>query len=317
MLSPIRTRSAFLRLLLLVAATFAAAPASSAAGALRVVATIPDLADVAREIGGDRVTVTALTKGGENLHRVVARPSHLVALSRADVLIQVGLSLESGFLPGMLENARNPRIRPGQPGFVDVSAGWTAIDVPAVVTRKDGDVHPDGNPHLNLDPRAGRHFAQRILLGLCAADPAGKSAYEARAAAYGRRLDEAEARWAEAAKSWSGRKVVVYHVEFDYLVRRYALEVVGAIESKPGIPPTPKHVAELVERMKSAGPVVILTAPWSNGGEVKEIAKATGATVVELPNQCGGTAGAETWIGLMDLAHARLAAAFGGAPGQR
>lgn len=300
-------------LLLLLAALLALAPASPAADALRVVATIPDLADIAREIGGDRASVTALTKGSENLHRVVARPSHLVALSRADVLVQMGLSLESGFLPAMLENARNPRIRPGQPGFVDVSSGWTAIDVPTVVTRKDGDVHPDGNPHLNLDPRAGRHFAQRVLAGLCAADPAGKAAYEARAAAYAKRLDEAEARWAEAEKAWAGRKVVVYHVEFDYLVRRCGLDVVGSIESKPGIPPTPKHVAELVERMKSAGPVVILTAPWSNGGEVAEIAKATGATVVELPNQCGATAGAETWIGLQDLVHARLAAAFAGA----
>lgn len=297
--------------LLLVLAVFLCAP-SALAAKLRVVATIPDLADIAREIGGERVEVTSLTKGRENLHAVSVRPSQLVALSRADVLVQVGLSLESAFLPGLLENARNPKIRPGQPGFVNASVGWEALDVPAVVTRKDGDVHPDGNPHLNLDPRGGRQIAQRILLGLVASDPEGKSVYEARAAAYGKKLDEAEARWNAAAKPWKGRKIAVYHKEYDYLAARYGLEIVGTLETKPGIPPTPGHLAELVAAMKAAGDVVILTAPWSNGGEVEQVAKATGAAVVELPNQCGGIAGTDTWIGMQDLVHERLARAFGG-----
>ncbi len=278
---------------------------------LRVVATIPDLADIAREIGGDRVEVTALTKGRENLHHVSVRPSHLIALSRADVLIQIGLSLESAFLPALLENAGNPKIRPGRPGFVNASVGWQAIDVPTVVTRKDGDVHPDGNPHLNLDPRGGRQIAERTLAGLVATDPSGKTDYEAWAAAYAKKLDAAEARWNAAAKDWKGRKIVVYHKEYDYLAARYGLEIVGTLETKPGIPPTPGHLAELVAKMKSAASVVILTAPWSNGGEVEQVAKATGAAVVELPNQCGGMAGAETWIGMQDLIHERLGRAFG------
>lgn len=283
----------------------------AAAGALRVVATIPDLADIAREIGGERVDVTTLTKGRENLHRVVSRPSHLVALSRADVLVQVGLSLEMGFLPGLMENARNPKIQPGQPGFVNCSVGWDPIDVPGTITRKDGDVHPDGNPHLNLDPRGGRHIAARVLAGLVAVDPANKAAYEARAAAYASKLDAAEARWTANAKDWGGRKVVLYHKEYDYLVQRYRLDVVGSIEVKPGIPPTPGHVAQLVETMRKAGSVAILTAPWSNGGDVAEIAKQTGAKIVELPNQCGGLAHTDSWIEMMDLVHARLAEAFG------
>jgi zinc/manganese transport system substrate-binding protein len=300
-----------LALLLGLAAIAAFAAPARAGDKLRVVATIPDLADIGHEIGGDRVQVTALTKGRENLHFVAARPSHLVALSRADALVQVGLSLESGFLPGLLENANNPKIRPGQPGFINTSVGWQAIDVPTVLTRKDGDVHPDGNPHLNLDPRGGRQIAGRILAGFVACDPSGKSAYDARAAEYGKKLDDAEARWADAAKGWKGKKIVVYHKEYDYLAARYGLEIVGTLETKPGIPPTPGHLAELVAKMKSAGDVVILTAPWSNGGEVEQVAKATGAQVVELPNQCGGIGGTDTWIEMMDSIHDRLGRAFG------
>lgn len=312
-----------LRRALLVVGLFAAISGSAlhagpaATAPLRVVATLPDLADIANRIGGERVQVTSLTKGRENLHHVVARPSHLVALSRADVLIQVGLSLEMGFLPGLLENANNPRIRPGQPGFVNVSVGWEAIDVPKSISRQDGDIHPDGNPHLNLDPRGGRHIAERILAGLVASDPAGKSYFDARAAEYGRELDTAEARWTAAAKTWSGRKIVVFHKEYDYLATRYALEIVGSIESKPGIAPTPKHVAELVKKIQAVGSVIILTAPWSNGGEVEEIAKATGAKVVELPNLGGGIAGTETWIGMMDVIHERLGRAFGTTTSER
>jgi len=304
-------------ILALLVALATPARAAAASDRLRVVTTLHDLADITRRIGGDRVDVTSLTKGRENLHHVVARPSHLVALSRADMLVQIGLSLEMGFLPGLLENANNAKIRPGMPGFVNVSVGWDPLNVPTVVSRKDGDIHPDGNPHVNLDPRGGRHMAARILAGLIAVDPASKSAYEARAAEYGQELDRAEARWDAAAKSWSGRKIVVYHMEYDYLARRYALEIVGTVESKPGIPPTPGHVARLVEKMRAAGTVVVLTAPWSNSGEVERIAEATSAQVVELPNQCGGIAGTDSWIAMLDLVHDRLARAFGTAAPKR
>ncbi len=312
-------RTALVVVCLPLALTALASPvlAAAASGPLRVVTTLPDLADITRRIGGDRVEVTALTKGRENLHHVSARPSHLVALSRADVLVQVGLSLEMGFLPGLLENANNPKIRPGMPGFVNVSVGWDPLNGPTVVTRKDGDVHPDGNPHLNLDPRGGRQMAARILAGLVAVDPAGKAAYEARAAEYGQELDAAEARWDAAAKTWAGRRIVTYHMEYDYLARRYGLEIVGTIESKPGIPPTPGHVAQLVAKMKAADARVILTAPWSNSGEVERIAEATVAKVVELPNQCGGIDRTDTWIAMMDLMHERLAQAFGTAAAKR
>ncbi len=287
---------------------------ASAADKLKVVATLPDLADIVREIGGERVDVSTIARGTENLHHVQTRPSHLVAMNKADLFVQIGLSLETAFVPGLLEASRNPRIQPGQPGFVNTSAGWQALDVPGALDRKNGDVHPQGNPHMNLDPRGGRQMADAILAGLVAVDPGSKAEYEKRHAAYTAKLDEARARWAELGKAWKGRKIVVYHKEYDYLAATYGLEIVGSIESNPGIPPTPNSLAELIAKMKQASDVVILTATWSNNRDVSEVASRANAKVVELPNQCGGGAGTESWIAMMDTLHKRLAEAFGGAP---
>jgi ABC-type Zn uptake system ZnuABC Zn-binding protein ZnuA len=282
---------------------------------LRVVATIPDLADLVREVGGERVEVETITRGKENLHAVMARPSHLVAMSRAELFVEVGLSLEIAFVPGLLEGARNEKIRPGAAGFVNVSEGWTAIDVPVELSRKAGDVHPQGNPHLNLDPRAGRHMAQRIFEGLVRVDPAGGDAYRKNLDAYLAELTTAEARWAERSADWRGRKVAVYHQEYNYLAAHTGLEIVGTLEVKPGIPPTPNHVAGLIQKMKESGCTTILTASWSRNKDVERLAEATGARIVELPNQCGGSTETATWIGMMDLLHRRIGEGFS-APGK-
>jgi zinc/manganese transport system substrate-binding protein len=303
-----------LPLAVLLTACSLALAAAPAREPLKVVATIPDLADITRVIGGDRVEVTTICKGRENTHFVTAKPSHLVALSRADVLVQIGLSLETAFVPGLLENARNPRIQPGQPGFVNTSEGWSALGVPKVVDRKNGDVHPQGNPHMNLDPRGGRQMAERVYAGLCAVEPASKAAFEQRYKTYLGELDVAEQRWKETGAAWKGRKVVVYHAEFDYLAAAYGLTLVGAVEPQPGIPPTPGHIAELVDALRGTPDALILTAVWSNNKQVAELARQTGAKVVELPNLCGGLPGTATWIAMMDLVHARLQTAFGTAP---
>lgn len=303
-------------ILFLLACTLVALPLR-AADKLKVVATIPDLADVVREIGGDKVDVTTIARGTENLHHVQTRPSHLVAMNKADVFVEVGLSLETAFVPGLLEASRNPRIQPGKPGFVNASEGWQALDVPSSVDRKNGDVHPQGNPHVNLDPRGGRQFADRVLAGLVAVDPGSKDAYAKRHDEYVAKLDEAEKRWAELGKAWKGRKIVVYHKEYDYLAATYGLDVLGSIESKPGIPPTPASLAELVDKMKREKDVVILTATWSNNRDVADLAERTGAKVVELPNQVGGAPGADTWIAMMELVHARLKAVFAPAGSER
>jgi ABC-type Zn uptake system ZnuABC Zn-binding protein ZnuA len=304
----LRSSKAFVVSLLAAFASFVA-PAR-AGDPLRVVATIPDLTDIVKTIGGDRVEVATICKGKENAHAVTPRPSHLVALSKADVFVQVGLSLESTFVPSLLEQCGNAKVKPGGLGFVSASEGWTALDVPSELSRKGGDLHPQGNPHLNLDPRGGRQAAERVLAGLCRVEPASKDAFNARFEAYAKKLDEAQARWDKLAAAWKGAKVAVYHQEFEYLIARYGLTRVGAIESRPGIPPTPNHVADLVQRMKAEGCKVILTALWSNGDQVARVAELTGAKVVELPNMCGGIPGTETWIGMMDLVHERLAKAF-------
>ncbi len=303
--------------LILAAAASAALPArgatrpAAAEAPLKVVATVPDLADIVREIGGDRVEVSSICKGRENLHAVTAKPSHLVALSRADLFVEVGLSLEIAFVPGLLENCGNERVKPGGKGFVNVSESWAALDVPTSLSRQAGDVHPQGNPHMNLDPRAGRWIAGKVLTALVLNDPASKSQYEARHADYGKRLAEAEARWARLGSSFKGVRFVEYHQEFEYFAARYGMVISGKIETKPGIPPTPNHLAELMASMKQAGVKLVLSAPWSSGGEVPRIVKETGAKLVELPNQCGSFPGTDTWIGMMDLMHGRLAEALG------
>lgn len=277
---------------------------------LRVVTTLPDLADIAREIGGERVDVQSIYKGKENTHAMTAKPSHLVALSKADVFVQVGLSLETSFVPGLLEASRNPRIRPGAPGLVTVSEGWTPLDVPTDLSRKAGDVHPQGNPHMNLDPRAGEHIADRILAGLVAVDPAGQPAYAARHADYVARVRAAKARWDAAGAGWKGKRVVVYHQEYDYLIAHYGLVLEGKVEPKPGIPPTPNHVAELIGAMKRDHAAAILTAVWSDNDTVARIAEESGVKAVVVPNMCGGLPGTDTWIGMMDVLHQRLDAAL-------
>jgi zinc/manganese transport system substrate-binding protein len=293
-------------------------PASAApADRLKVVCTIQDLADITKEIGGDRVEITTIARGKENLHQVQSRPSHLIAVSRADVFVQVGLSLETGFVPGLLEAARNPRIQPGKPGFITMSQGWNPLDVPTSLSRQAGDVHPQGNPHMNMDPRAGRHMADLVLAGLSGVDPGSKAEYEKRHAAYVERLAAAEARWSAMAKSWKDKKIVVYHKEYDYLADCYGMKIVGSIEIKPGIPPTPNHIAGLVDTMRSEKADAILTAIWSNNSSVSQVAEEAHVKVVELPNQCGGMQGTDTWIGMMDLVHQRLAEVLGGTTAAR
>ncbi|MEY2806526.1 MAG: hypothetical protein RIR65_943 [Planctomycetota bacterium] len=293
-----------------IAALVAAMPAR-AADKLKVVATIPDLASMALAIGGDALEMVVLAKGSSNLHQVTARPSHLVAMHKADVFLQVGLSLETSFVPALLEGCGNARIQPGAKGFVNVSEGYAALGVPTEVSRKDGDVHPHGNPHMNLDPLAGEHMARRIHAGLLANLPSEAKRLDEGLAAYLNRLAEARGRWELAAKEWKGRRVGGYHSDYDYVVRAWGLADTGSIEEKPGIAPTPVHLARVVQRYKELQPVLVLVAPWSNNSTVARVVEQSGCSVCELPSRCDAEGRLFDWIHMMDELHARLAKGFG------
>lgn len=295
--------------LALLAMLTAFAPAASKP--IQVVATIPDLADFAQRIGGERVEIKTLSKGTENLHNVHVRPSMLIALSRADLFLEMGLSMEAAWLPELLVRSGNDAIQPGANGFQNCSVGWQPIDVPESLSRKEGHLHPEGNPHFNLDPRAGRHLATTVHAALMRVDPGGEAVYDANLKTTLKALEEAEARWAKLGAKWKDLKVCVYHTEFNYFAQRYGMQLAVSIEPQPGIPPTPGDVARVVEEMREQQVGVILTAAWSNNRQVADIARKAGAKVVELPNQVTGAEWASDWIRFQDGLHERIAEAFG------
>lgn len=280
-------------------------------GQIRVVTTIPDLKDIVQAIGGDQVSVTSIARGNENIHDVVLKPSHLVAVSRADLFVQIGLSLEHSFVPGLLLKARNRKFRAGGSGLVTCSEGWEPIQVGQWATRGEAvDVHPQGNPHMNLAPSAGRHIASRVLDALVAADAKNKKAYVERHAQYCKLLAKAEARWATIAAKLGKGKVCTYHRDFDYLTAATGLSIVATIEPQPGVPPTPRDLTKLVELLRKEEVRVILTARWSNNNSLRFVAEKCGATVVELPAMVQGTGEPSTWIAMIDRLHQSLEKAF-------
>jgi len=310
-----RTSSSITRLAwrgLLLALLVLASSGLASADRLKIVATIPDLGDVIRRIGGDEVEVDVIARGTHNLHAVPIKPSHIIATSRADAFFQIGLALEHSWVPALLQASRNKRIDPGKPGFVNVSEGWEAINVPLTTSRRQGaDVHPFGNPHINLDPAAGVHMADRVLAALERLRPERAEDFRGRHAAFVAEIERARARWSELAEALARKKVVVYHLEFPYLLRAYGIETVATLEPKPGVPPTPSHLADVAQAMKQQDVEVILTAKWSNNSQVAGLAERSGARVVELPTMViDDREDADTWIEMMDFCLERLRAAF-------
>jgi zinc/manganese transport system substrate-binding protein len=256
--------------------------------------------------------VTAIAKGTEDVHAVRLKPSHVVAASRADCFLQVGLSLEHAWVPGLLQTARNPRIQPGSAGFVDVSQHWRAIDVPDDVSRRHGaDLHPSGNPHINLAPAGGRHIAALIVAAFVRLRPESEPELRKRHEKWLADLAAAEPRWAALREHVAGRRVVTYHAEFDYFLRALGVEPVGTIEPKPGVPPTPKHLARLLSVMREKEAQLVLSATWSNQRQVDDFRKKAGARGVRLPSMVNATETADSWIALMDELHAAIARGFG------
>jgi ABC-type Zn uptake system ZnuABC Zn-binding protein ZnuA len=296
---------------LALAATVAfAAPAFAAP--LRVVATTEDLASLTREVGGDKVVVVALAKGYQDPHYVDPKPSFILEVSRADLLIVVGRELEIGWLPPLQTSSRNAKIQAGGTGYLDASLRVKILEIPTgQITRAMGDVHPQGNPHYWLDPGNGRLMAQAIRDKLTELAPADKATFDARYADFDKRLAAAEQRWNAMMAPYKGAKIVTYHRSWPNFMDRFGLDVMGYVEPKPGIPPTTQHTLELITAMKAQGVKLIVVEPYFDLKTPQSIATQVGGGIVlQLAPSVGGEKEATDYIQLFEYNVTRLAAAL-------
>lgn len=277
---------------------------------LNVVTTTPDLAAVAREIGGDAVVVVALAKPTEDPHFVDAKPSHIVTLHRADVLIEGGAELEMGWLPPLLESARNDKIAAGAPGRIVASQGIRMLEVPSTLDRSRGDVHALGNPHFLIDPLNVKIIAREMADHFAQVDPASAGLIKGNLQKFDASLDAKTAEWQKQLSPYRGAKIVTYHNDFVYLAERFNLEVVATLEPKPGISPSPAHLAKVIETMKGEGARVILVQPYQNRKTAEAVARQTGAVVLDIAQQPGAYKDTATYFQLMDYLVRTLASAL-------
>lgn len=284
--------------LLLALLVLAPAPAGAA---IKVVTTLQDFASLTDSVGGKRVEVFSLSRGYQDPHFVDPKPSLILKLSRADLLIVAGLDLEVGYLPPLLDQSRNAKVRPGAPGYLDASVGCEILERPTgVVTRAMGDVHPFGNPHYWLDPRNGRVIARAIAAKLSTLDPAGAAEYRANLAAFEAKLTEGERRWDATLAPFAGTQVVTYHNSWPNFLKRFRLKAAGYVEPKPGIPPSPAHTVALINLMRELKVPVILMEPYFDERTPKSIAERTGATLLRFVPSVGGVPQAKDYVSLFD-----------------
>ena len=288
-----------------------AASTSPASAQLRVVATTPDLASVAREIGRDKVNVVALAKPTEDPHYVDAKPSHIVTLNRADALIEGGAELELGWLPPLLENSRNSKISVGAPGRIVASDGVKMLEIPTSFDRSKGDVHSLGNPHFMIDPVTVRIIARNIANHFAQIDPKSAATYNGNLARFNTKLDAKYADWQRQLAPYRGASIVTYHKDFVYLAQRFGLTIVDELEPKPGIAPSPAHLAQVIGKMKSTNAKVILVQPFQNRKTAETVARQTGAIVLDIPQQPGAAPNTTTYFDMMDNLVRTLAGGLG------
>jgi len=277
---------------------------------LNVVATLPDLGSFAREIGGDNVSVTVLAKPTEDPHFVDARPSFVVALRSADVLIDGGAELELGWLPPLLQNARNAKLDIGKPGRVQASQGVRLMNVPANVTRAAGDVHALGNPHFGVDPIIAKAIAQHIAQSFSAIDPANSTTYDSNYKKFEAAINSKLQQWGTTLLPFKGQHVAAYHDSWPYFGHRFGLEIDIFLEPKPGIPPSPSHLAEVIGQMKAQKIKAIIVEPYHDRKIAERVASATGAQVVDFAQYPGALPNTDTYIKLIDALVSRLATAL-------
>jgi zinc/manganese transport system substrate-binding protein len=295
---------------ILLSAALSALLATTASAKIKVVATLPDLASLARDIGGDKVEVSSMAKPTEDSHFVDARPSFVVQLRSADVLIDGGAELELGWLPPLLQNARNPKLDVGKPGRVQASQGVRLMNVPTNVTRAAGDVHALGNPHFMTDPIIAKTVAQHIAQSFSAVDPPNAAAYDANYKKFEATINAKLQEWGAAMLPFKGQSVVAYHDSWVYFAHRFGLNIDLFLEPKPGISPSPSHLAEVIEKMKAQKIKAILVEPFHDRKIAEKVASSTGAKVVDFAQYPGALPDTDSYVKMMDALVSRLAAAM-------
>lgn len=267
---------------------------------LRVVTTLPDLKSITEIVGGDKVDVFAIATGFQNPHFVDPKPSYILKLSRADMFVTVGLDLETGWVPPLLNSARNADILKGSPGYVDASVNVPLLEVPSSVNRGEGDIHIYGNPHYWLDPANGKIIARNICEGLIRVDRPNEAFYRANLKQFENQLDVRIKGWTERMAPHKGTKIIAYHNEWPYFERRFGLHIVDFLEPKPGIPPTPSQLAKVINEMKRQQIKLIITSPYFTVESAELVARNTGGVVVILATSVGAEEHITTYFDLFE-----------------
>ena len=284
---------------------------ANAAGKIQIMTATTDLASLAQEVGGDKVEVESIARGYQDPHFVDAKPSFLLKLKRADLLIVVGLELEIGWLPPLITQSTNPKIQVAAPGYFDASRFAKILEIPTgQVTRAEGDVHPLGNPHYWLDPENGLRIAKGIADKLSEMRPGDAAYFAQRYADFEQRLKQADQRWLQEMKPYEGRKIVTYHRSWPNFAEHFHLNVVGYVEPRPGIPPSPQHTVELIQQMKRDNVKVIVVEPYFDLKTPNAIARETNGQVLVLPPSVGGEKEITDYFKLFDYDISKLKQAF-------
>ena len=282
-------------------ATLLVATTARAQGKLNVIATTEDLASIASEVGGDRITVESIAKGYQDPHFVEAKPSFILKLQKADLLIVVGRELEIGWLPPLIQQSRNGKIQVGAEGYLDASLTAQILEIPnGNITRAMGDVHPFGNPHYWTDPENGKLIAKGIADKLVQFRPNDRAFFQQRLADFTSRLDVAEKRWLAMMAPYKGTKMVTYHRSFPNFAERFGLDIMGYVEPRPGIPPTPQHTLDLINEMKRQNVKLVVVEPYFDLKTPNSIGRETGAQVLVLPPSVGGVKEVSDYFKLFD-----------------
>ena len=273
----------------------------NASAAIKVITTTEDLAALVAEIGGDKVTVESLARGYQDPHFVEAKPSFILKLHSADLLVVVGRELEIAWLPPLITQSRNAAIQPGARGYLDASQTVRILDIPTgQITRAMGDVHPSGNPHYWLDPNNGRLMAKAVQNKLSEMSRGDAAYFAQRYDDFDKRLADAEKRWKAAMAPYKGLKVVTYHRSWPNFADAFGLDVIGYVEPKPGIPPSPAHTLDLQQEMKQKNVKILLVEPYFDLKTPNAIGRDTGARVLVMPPSVGGVKDVTNYIQLFD-----------------